>query len=206
MSTWSRQQSCSFYTSLYIYLFSLTTGLFHDRELSSPPNQCYVTTFSNHLNLKHTICLRVNIHNLSWTKNSVPLLLIEATYNHAQAPLPQLNGKATGNPDKQINHNLMEFIMLRLEQMTQRSIYTFGSKNTTGFGSRMHDNNNPFAWLGLRGITTYRETTLEENFKLQGICYLSKILLQESSLNQLLCNKRKHIKSNFPLSELGNPF
>lgn len=33
---------------------------------------------------------------------------------------------------------------------------TFGSKKTTGFGSRMHDNNNPFASRGLRGMTTYK--------------------------------------------------
>lgn len=33
-------------------------------------------------------------------------------------------------------------------------INTFGSKNTTGFGSRMQANNNPFACRGLRGSTT----------------------------------------------------
>lgn len=34
---------------------------------------------------------------------------------------------------------------------------TFGSKNTTGLGSRILDNNNPFASFGLRGITTYEK-------------------------------------------------
>jgi hypothetical protein len=38
---------------------------------------------------------------------------------------------------------------------------TFGSKNTIGFGSRMQDNNNPFASFGLRGMTTYTKNTLE---------------------------------------------
>lgn len=39
---------------------------------------------------------------------------------------------------------------------------TFGSKNTTGFGSRMHDSNNPFACFGLRGMTTYKLYDFEE--------------------------------------------
>lgn len=42
-----------------------------------------------------------------------------------------------------------------MSQIDNKDI-TFGSKKTIGFGSRMHDNNNPFACRGLRGMTTYK--------------------------------------------------
>lgn len=55
---------------------------------------------------------------------------------------------------------------------------TFGSKNTVGFGSRMHANNNPFACFGLRGMTTYHNKVLMSmiNYRIQTNLYSRRVM------------------------------
>ena len=83
----------------------------------------------------------------------MPLPLIMVTCSHAQVPLLLLSDKATENPyqlNVSIHNRLIDKNRLINHLTREERGHTFGSKNTMGFGSRIHDNNNPFACLGLR--------------------------------------------------------
>ena len=98
------------------------------------------------------------------TRSSIPLPLIEATCNHAQEPLLLPNGRATIPQEIfpiPISISKISFDKPSPNNSMKFPCNTFGSKNTTGFGSRMQDSNKPFACCGLRGMITYTRTYFE---------------------------------------------
>jgi len=111
----------------------------------------------------------------------VPRPQIKATCNHPLVLLRRPNDKATETRNHMIEIanvtycNYMHSAHNSLRLFYQNKNTTFGSKNTIGFGSRMQDNNNPFASFGLRGITTYTRNTLEAFAENELISKISKI-------------------------------
>lgn len=82
----------------------------------------------------------------------IPQLLIKVSCSHAQGLVLLLDGTATEGGRSKCQRLLKEELISWLVLREKGS--TFGSKKTTGFGSRIHDSKSPFASRGLRGTTT----------------------------------------------------
>lgn len=117
-------------------------------------------TWISHFQVHQTLCTfmhyRIIDKYLEMKRvESIPLLVIEATWSHPPELLQLPNGKATEDEHSRYFHlNFWTNFDPNNLQKLSRIRNTLGSKNITGFSSRMHESSNPLAWYGLRGMTT----------------------------------------------------